>query len=96
MSISTRIELLFIDDASRKVLLEADYDAVAWPSASLSPDGQWLACLDTIPGKIGGGLYLTQLGSSDKRLLMQLDYWPVAAPLFSPDGKWLAVSVMNQ
>ena len=91
----THIELLSLADASRKILLEANYDSLGWPSAALSPDGKWLAYLEKIPGKIGGGLFLSRLDGSDKRLLVQLEYWPVSMPLFSPDGKWLAFNVMN-
>ena len=64
-------------------------------SAVLSPDGQWLAFLDHVPGKMASGLYLSRLDGSEKHLLVQLDYWVATTPLFSPDGKWIVFNVLN-
>ena len=64
-------------------------------TASLSPDGQWLAYAEKVSGRIGTGIYVSHLDGSGKRLLVQLDYWPATLPVWSPDGKWLAFSANN-
>ena len=86
-------QLLNVDDASQTSLLRTEqaYDA----SVALSPDGLWMAYLDKVPGRMAPGVYLARIDGSDKRLLMQLDHWMAFGPVFSPDGKWLAVNVMN-
>ena len=91
----TRIELLSVSHGSRTLLIETKHNSYGSPSAALSPDGQWLAYLDEVPGKIIPGLFLSRLDGTDKRLLAQLEHWPVFSPVFSPDGKWLAVSMLN-
>jgi len=90
-----RIELLGINDGSRKLLLETRHNSYGSPSAALSPDGNWLAYLEKVPGKMTPGLYLKALPDGEPRLLAQLDYWSVFNPVFSPDGQWLAFSVLN-
>jgi hypothetical protein len=62
---------------------------------AISPDGMWMAYLDKVPGKMTPGIYFSQIDGSGKRLLMQLEHRMAFMPVFSPDGKWLAVSVMN-
>ncbi len=64
-------------------------------SATLSPDGQWLAYVDQVTGKMTPGLYLSRLDGSEKQLLVQLDHWVVMTPVFSPDGRWLIFNVLN-
>ena len=69
---------------------------VSWVvTVSLSSVGQWLAYTEKVTGRIGAGLYISRLDGSERRLLVQLDYWPVYLPVWSPDGKWLAFSVSN-
>ena len=91
----TRIELLDVSHGSRTLLIETKHNPYGDPSAALSQDGQWLTYLDKVPGKITPGLFLSRLDGTDKRLLIQLEYWPVFSPVFSPDGQWLAVSMLN-
>lgn len=90
-----RIEFLNVNDGSRRLLLEAQHNPYGSPSAALSADGQWLAYLDNVPGRMSPGLFLSRLDGTDKRLLVQLDHWPVLVPAFSPDGQWLAFSTLN-
>lgn len=84
---------LNVNDASQTSMLRTEqaYD----PNAAVSPDGLWMAYLDKVPGRIMPGVYLSRMDGSDKRLLMQLDHWMAFGPVFSPDGKWLAINVMN-
>lgn len=64
-------------------------------AAALSPDGQSIAFVERVPGKMAGGLFVAPLDGSNRRLLAQLDYWGVGNPVWSPDGKWLIVSVVD-
>jgi hypothetical protein len=86
-------QLLNVSDARQTSLLRTEqaYDA----SMAISPDGMWMAYLDKVPGKMTPGIYVSRLDGLEKRLLMQLSHWMAFAPIFSPDGKWLAVNVMN-
>lgn len=63
--------------------------------ASMSPDGQWIAYIDIVPGKMGSGLYVSKPDQSEKRLLVQLDYQAISNVTWSPDGKWLGFSVFD-
>jgi hypothetical protein len=90
-----KIELLDTTTGPRRILLETEYNPYGSVTAALSPDGQWLAYLKNVPGKLTPGLYLARIDGAKKRLLAQLDYWPVVSPLFSPDGKWLAIGVFD-
>ncbi len=90
-----RIELLGINDGNRKLLFETRNTSYGSPSAALSSDGKWLAYLDKVIGKMTPGLYLKALPDGEPRLLAQLEHWSVFNPVFSPDGQWLAFSVLN-
>jgi hypothetical protein len=90
-----KIELLNINDGSRTLLLETQNNSYGSPSAALSPDGQWLAYLDKVIGRMMPGLYLKALPDGEPRLLAQLEYRSIFSPIFSPDGKWLAFSTFN-
>jgi hypothetical protein len=60
---------------------------------SISPDGQWIAFVDKVPGRMNPGIYISRLNGTEKRLLVQLDTWTAGLPLWSPDGNWLAFLV---
>jgi hypothetical protein len=95
LQIGYKVELISVDDGRRSILLETRYDSMGFSPAALSPDGNWLAYLEKVPGKMTPGLYLKALPNGQPRLLAQLDYWSVFTPVFSPDGQWLAFSVLN-
>jgi hypothetical protein len=63
--------------------------------ASISPDGQWIAFVDRSFGDMAGGVFLSHLDGSDRRTIAQLGYWPAISPMWSPDGKWLALSILD-
>jgi hypothetical protein len=63
---------------------------------AISPDGKTLAYSGPVRGRMMGGIYLAPLdGSSAPRLLAQVEPWMVGAPVWSPDGQWLLVSIAN-
>jgi hypothetical protein len=63
--------------------------------AAISPDNQWIAFVDKVNGKMGNGIYISRLDGTDKRLIVQLDYWVTISPAWSPQGNWLGFSVLN-
>jgi hypothetical protein len=65
----------------------------AW--ASFSPDGESVAYVARVPGALGYGLYLARPDGSEPRLLAQLEHWGIEGPIWSPDGNWLLVNVVN-
>lgn len=89
------IELLDIADGARRLLLQTDFNPYGSVTAALSPDGNWLAYLEKVPGTMTPGLYLKALPAGQARLLAQLEHWSVYNPVFSPDGQWLAFSVLD-
>ena len=67
----------------------------SYTDASISPDGLSIAFVDKVPGRMNPGIFISRLDGSDRRLLVQLDTWSVGQPRWSPDGNWLAFSVMD-
>jgi Tol biopolymer transport system component len=65
-----------------------------WGGLAFSSAG-WIAYLDQAAGWKTPGLYINHDPSQEVRLLVQLDNWFVSEPRFSPNGRWLAFSVMN-
>jgi Tol biopolymer transport system component len=64
-------------------------------SVSMSPDGAWIAYSDKVIGRMTPGIFISKLDSSEKKLLVQLDYWMTGVSVWSPDGKWLTFNVIN-
>ena len=61
-----RIELLNVNNGSRTILLETKLNSFGSPSAALSPDGQWLAYLEKVPGKSDPGLFLSRTDGTEQ------------------------------
>jgi hypothetical protein len=64
-------------------------------SASLSADGAWLAYVDKVPGKVGGGVYVVRTDGTDQRLIIQLEHWSIHDLVWSPEGQWLLVGILD-
>jgi hypothetical protein len=92
-SVGYHYQLLNVSNTQLTTLLQTE-QAYA-NNIAISPDGLWMAYLDKVPGRMAPGVYLSRTDGSGKRLLMQLDHWVAFAPVFSPDGRWLTVNVMN-
>ncbi len=65
------------------------------PMPVYSPDGKWVAYLDSVPGRMANGLYISHPDGTKKQLIVQLDYWPVTNAGWSPDGKWITFNAIN-
>ena len=61
--------------------------------ASLSPDGESVVYRDVLFGNPSGGLYLSRLDGSDRRLIAALGMGGLSSPVWSPDGTWLAARI---
>jgi TolB protein len=68
------------------------------PSPTLSPDGKWVAFMDRSFGMFNAAIFIARPDGTDRRLMAQLNDQPAYAynPFWSPDGKWLAVSVQDE
>jgi hypothetical protein len=62
---------------------------------SLSPDGTHFAFMDQSGTALSFGIYTAALDGSDRKLIAQSGYWLVMRPIWSPDGKWLLVGILN-
>lgn len=62
---------------------------------SLSPDGTRLAFLSQAGSATSLGIYTAALDGSDRRLVAQLGHWLALRPVWSPDGNWLVMGVLN-
>ncbi len=81
---------LTTDDAS-PVLPDLRVDG-----AVLSADGEWIAYQKLEFGRSAPWISVARLDGSDRRLLFRLDgRWQSMNPVWSPDGKWLLISVLD-
>ena len=89
-------QISLLDSSTKEIKPLIKTQGVTWDvTVSLSPDGQWLAYTEKIIGRLGAGIYISRMDGSEKRLLVQLDSWPVFLPLWSPDGKWLSFNASD-
>ena len=82
------------DLATRTAQILHQYEAqgVGWPPAPLwSPDGQWLAFVDSSPSQ-NAGLWVARVGPEAEKQHLGLG----GNPVWSPDGTWLAFQMLPQ
>jgi Tol biopolymer transport system component len=72
-------------------LFESNY---THSTVALSPDGQQVAFEEMLPGD-RYALYIADLDGSNRRLLANPSPVVATIPLWSPDGRWLAVGVSD-
>ncbi|MEI6291207.1 MAG: hypothetical protein WCP19_12310, partial [Chloroflexota bacterium] len=89
-------QISLLDSSTKEIKPLIKTKGVTWDvTVSISPDSQWLVYTEKVTGRYGGGIYLSRMDGSEKRLLVQLDSWPVFLPLWSPDGKWLSFNASD-
>jgi Tol biopolymer transport system component len=62
---------------------------------SLSPDGTRFAFLNQSGNELSYGIYTARLDGSDRELVAQMGHWMALHPVWSPDGKWLMMGILN-
>ena len=66
------------------------------PIGAISPDGQWIAFNDRLFGaNLDGAVFISRLGGSERKLVAMLDNTLAFHPIWSPDGQWLIVNVVE-
>jgi hypothetical protein len=70
--------------------------AIKTPIGSISPDGQWIAFNDRIFGaNPDGAVFISRLDGLERKLVAMLDNTLAFHPIWSPDGQWLIVNVVE-
>jgi hypothetical protein len=67
----------------------------AYSNVAISPDGNEVAFEEILPGD-NYGIYTANLDGSNKKLIVDAAPIVVTIPQWSPDGKWLIVSVHDE
>lgn len=62
---------------------------------SLSPDGTRIAFMDQAGNESTYGVYTAALDGSDRKLIAQMGHWLAMRPVWSPDGEWLLMGILN-
>jgi Tol biopolymer transport system component len=63
---------------------------------ALSADGQWVAFQEHEFGRDAPWISVARLDGSERRLITRMDgRWLSMNPVWSPDGKWLLISVLD-
>ena len=89
-------QIVKVLDVATGIMTESDIRlTTTGVGAALSPDGQTFALIQRIVGQMGAGLFLSPGTGANPRLLVQLSHWGVSDPVWSPDGRWVIVSVTN-
>jgi hypothetical protein len=66
------------------------------PGGAISPDGQWIAFKARLFGaNLDGAVFISRLDGSERKLVAMLDNTLAFHPVWSPDGQWLIVSVVE-
>jgi hypothetical protein len=59
----------------------------------ISPDSQRIAFTTSLGGMLGNGLYVSRLDGSERRLVAALNGQALYFPVWSPDSRWLILSL---
>jgi uncharacterized protein with WD repeat len=59
----------------------------------VSQDGRWIAFTNSLGGMSGNGLYTSRLDGSERRLVAAIEGRALYFPVWSPDGRWLILSL---
>jgi hypothetical protein len=59
----------------------------------VSPDGQWIAFTTSLGGMVGSGLYVSHPDGSERKLVAALEGQALYFPVWSPDDRWLILSL---
>jgi TolB protein len=74
-----------------RIVHQYESQGVGWPPAPVwSPDGQWLAFIDSSPSEYAG-LWVARVGTAVEMQHLQVG----GNPVWSPDGQWLAFQSMT-
>lgn len=66
------------------------------PTGALSPDGQWIAFNTRLFGaNPDGAVFISRLDGSERKLVAMLDNTLAFHPIWSPDGQWLIVNILE-
>jgi len=66
------------------------------PIGAISPDGQWIAFNARLFGdNLNGAVFISRLDGSERKLVAMLDNTLAFHPVWSPDGKWLIVNIVE-
>ena len=66
------------------------------PSGAISPDGQWIAYnAREFGANLDGSVFISRLDGSERKLVAMLDNTLAYHPVWSQDGQWLIVSVVE-
>jgi hypothetical protein len=58
-----------------------------------SSDGQWIAFTNSLGGMLGNGLYISRPDGSERRMMAALKGLALYFPIWSPDDRWLILSL---
>jgi hypothetical protein len=65
-------------------------------TGAISPDGQWIAYnARQFGANLDGSVFISRLDGSERKLVAMLDHALAYHPVWSPDGQWLIVSVIE-
>ncbi|MDO9302088.1 MAG: hypothetical protein Q7T89_11925 [Anaerolineales bacterium] len=65
-------------------------------SGAISPGGQWIAFNDRLFGaNLDGAVFISRLDGSERKLVAMLDNTLAFHPIWSPDGQWLVINVVE-
>ena len=84
------IQLLNLTDGSTQNLFPISSNKA---DLVLSSDRQWLAFTDLLGGMMGNGLYISHPDGSERHLVGALNGRVLYFPVWSPDNRWLIISL---